>query len=108
MLSGQGARELDDVPVEKRHAVFDAMCHGYFVLAHEQVDEMRLHVVLQTIREMVCLPLLEQGAALVECGPQVGFGSQPGEAGFGMKLRSSNECVSRWRRLRVHGACIPA
>ena len=82
----QGASEFNDVPVEKRHPVLDAMSHRHLVLAHQQVDEMRPHVVLQAIREMVGVALREQGPALFEGRPQIGGGSQLRETGFGMKL----------------------
>ena len=95
MFGREGVGEFDHVLVEKGHAGLDAVCHRHLVLAYEQVDEMRPHVVLQAVREMVGAALLKQGPALFERRPQIRRGAQLRETRFGMKLRRSNECVDR-------------
>ena len=53
VLGRKGAGELDDVLIEKRHPRLNPMSHRHLVLAYQEVDEVRAHVVLQAIGQMV-------------------------------------------------------
>ena len=56
-------QEVDDAPVEKRHAIFHAVGHRHLVLADQKINQVGLHLVLDAVADMIGLPLVEHRAA---------------------------------------------
>src|SRR5207249_4326275 len=56
----QSSCEQHEIEVEERHPVLHAVSHCHFVLPHEQIDHVSLHLILEAVAQMIRVPLCKE------------------------------------------------